>query len=356
MQHHSFIVLGRPLGWRLTLTTVALACACSDPASSDGGDSDASTSTAPTGSDTTAPSPDTGTTTAPGTEDSVTAGTTETPPDTTGDSTAGESTTGTTDDGTTDDGTTDDGTTDEGSSSTGEEPAQAPPWLVSLDEFNDGNHVTQIDIETAATLDVCVIDNTVSGQPLTGPIYSSTFTRDDRLLISRGNQLWEVELPSCDASPVGPFGFNDVFGISPDEGNDLFGLSAAADQLIRIDANTGMGTSVGPLGSDWFTLGVTWDEQGQRLLGLNGNDDDLYEIDVMTGMTTPIYMLMPDFFQIAFEYHTLTDQVYACTDDAHLLRVEDDGSLTDLGDLGLANGCLNLAAPWSDAAGLPPMP
>ncbi len=245
---------------------------------------------------------------------------------------------------------------EESGSSSGGEVVEAPPWMVSLDLVAGATHLIQVDIDTAATLDFCTVINTNNGQPFSSYAYSATFTRDDRLVFSTGNQLWEIELPTCEAAPIGPIGFSQVYGIAPDEGNDLFGLDAATDVLLRIDATTGVGTEVGGLGSNWSTLGVTWDEAAQQILGVNGNTDELNDIDPATGMASVLQALGIDVFQVAFEYHSRTELSYVCSDDSQLLRIEADGSLTDLGNLGLNLGCLNLAAPWSDAAGLPPLP
>lgn len=38
--------------------------------------------------------------------------------------------------------------------------------------------------------------------------------------------------------------------------------------------------------------------------------------------------------------------------DSHLYRLDMDGSMTDLGDMG-SSGCTNLGAPWTDGVDLP---
>ena len=122
--------------------------------------------------------------------------------------------------------------------------------------------------------------------------------------------------------------------------------------MIHIDTGTGAAVSVGPLGSDWFTLGATWNEDEQQLLGLSGSTDSIYDLDTVTGAATLIQGLDVDFVQVGFEYHPNTGLSYACTDNAPLLRIEGDGSVSDLGDMGFAD-CLNLGAPWPDAVQLP---
>ncbi|MEM7154628.1 MAG: hypothetical protein AAF799_17400 [Myxococcota bacterium] len=234
-------------------------------------------------------------------------------------------------------------------------PEKTPSWLVHIGNVDGQRHLFHIDIETAEATDVCVLTDAETGQPYSGQSPSVTFSRDDRLLFSSNTGLWEFELPSCIATHVGEFGYSQVWGISPDEGNDLYGLDALTDQLIHIDAQTGQATAVGPLGQDWTTLGGTWNEVEQRLYGINASTDALYEIDQLTGMGVLANALPLDFEYVGVEFHPLTEQIYACTSSRQLYRLEADGSLTDLGDMGLP-GCNNLGAPWSTEVVLPPPP
>lgn len=335
-------LLGRPSAC-VSIVGVAmlLASACGDDSAAGGAASTGSTGTA----DSSGP-----TTMAPGTTEAV---------DSSDGGSTGSGSEGGTDSsgGGTTEGSTGDDTDGDSSgseeSSTGEPVVEAPPWLVHLLATGGGLVLYQVDIETAATTEICTVVDSVTMAPFDGFAYSVTFTRDDRLMFSSGAHLWEVELPSCMATNLGAFGVGDVFAIAPDEDLGLFGVSAATDEVLRIDPDDGSSTVVGPLGSDWFTLGATWNETEQQLLGLSGNTDSLYDLDIVTGEATLLQALGVDFFQVGFEYHSLTDLSYACTDDAHLLRIEVDGSITDLGDMGFAD-CLNLGAPWSDASVLPP--
>lgn len=235
----------------------------------------------------------------------------------------------------------------------GRPPVETPPWLLHLALIGGELTLHHVDIETAVPTEICTVIDGATMLPFTDFAYSVTFSRDDRLLFSTGDELWEIELPSCNAVLMGPLGYSGVFGISPDEGDDLFGIDSTLDVLIRIDAQTGQGTEVGPLGNDWFTLGGTWNEVEQQVLGLSGNDDGLYELDQMSGMASLLQTLPLDFFTVGVEFHPLTERIYACTNDSHLYRLENDGSLTDLGDMGF-DTCINLGAPWSEGIPLPP--
>ena len=324
--------------------------ACTDPTAPQGED-DGSTSETPGSTSTGDPTP------APETTEAASS-TGEEDPDTTASTSGEDSSSGGDDDsGTTTGGMSDDSSDSGSESSSGEpEPLPPPPWMVALDLEGNDTHVIQFDIDTADSLDFCTVTNADTGGSIDDFIFSSTFSRDDRLLFSTGNQLWELALPSCEATLVGNFGFSDVYAIAPDEGNDLFGLDSETDSVLRIDANTGAGTLVGPIGEDWNAVGLTWNEDTSQLIALDIASDSLYEIDTATGTPTLYQALAFNFAQVAFEYHGNTGAVYACASNNDLMRVEGDGSLTSVGTLPLDFGCLNMAAPWSDAAGLPPMP
>lgn len=238
----------------------------------------------------------------------------------------------------------------------GEDPPAAEPWLVHVGVAGGERHLFQVDIETAVATDLCVLINTATMQPIPTGAASITFTRDDRLLFTNGTgtNLWEIELPSCLATNLGPIGVSGVYGISPDEGNDLYGLSAVTNSLIHIDAMTVAASTIGPLGATWGNLGGTWNEAEQQILGINGETDSLYEVDGTTGTATLVQSLPLDYSFVGMEYHPLNGQIYSCTADSHLYRLEDDGSLTDLGHMGTEGSCTNLGAPWSEDIPLPP--
>ncbi|MEM7155213.1 MAG: hypothetical protein AAF799_20360 [Myxococcota bacterium] len=324
--------------------------ACTDP-STPQNDDGSSTSGSPGSSSTDDPIPTPGTTDAASSSGEVDLDTTASTVD---ESSGSDGDTGS---GTTSGDMTDDTSSDSSSdSSSGEPEPMAPPWMVALDNSMGNTHVVQFDIETAAALDFCTVTNAATGGAIDTFIFSSTFSRDDRLFFSTGDELWELALPSCEATLVGDFGFADVYAIAPDEGNDLFGIDADTDSVLRIDADTGVGTVVGPIGEDWNAVGLTLNEDTSQLLALDIASDSLYEIDTTTGAPSLVQALAFDFAQVAFEYHGSTGRVYACASDNELRRIEDDGSLTMLGQLPLDFGCLNMAAPWLDATGLPPMP
>ena len=79
----------------------------------------------------------------------------------------------------------------------------------------------------------------------------------------------------------------------------------------------------------------------------------LYDVDQNSGMVSLLSFLQVNFSTVGIEYHPLTEQLYACTGDNNLYRIEDDYSITNLGPMGLHNACTNLGAPWSENVQLP---
>ena len=46
------------------------------------------------------------------------------------------------------------------------------------------------------------------------------------------------------------------------------------------------------------------------------------------------------------ELHPANGVIYACSTAGHLLAVDPNGQVTDIGDMGQGGSCTNLAAPW----------
>ena len=234
---------------------------------------------------------------------------------------------------------------------------EIPPWLVTMNKLVDAPdaeiHLFHVDIETGEAESVCVLTDADTQQPLTSRGPSLTFTRDDRLIASFTTYIAEITLPDCQVHYIGDIGFGQVFGIMPDEGNELYAISSASDALIHIDTGSGQGMEIGPLGQGWGTAGGTWIEATQDVIGLRASDDGIYDIDQNNGMAALLGNIDVDFYNVGIEFHPLTEQLYACSSDAHLYRIEDDYTTTDLGPMGLATSCTNLGAPWSTEVLLP---
>ena len=210
---------------------------------------------------------------------------------------------------------------------------EIPPWLLTMNKVNANDPISlfHVDIDDGVAVPVCTLIDAQTQQPLTAAGPSLTFTRDDRLIASFGSSISEIILPECDVVFIGDIGYSGVNGIMPDEGNELYGISATSDVLLHIDTGTGLGVAVGPLGQNWGNNGGTWIEDTQDIIGLSGNDNGLYDIDQNSGMVALLAILQVNFGTVGIEYHPLTQQLYACTGDNNLYRIEDDYSITNVG-------------------------
>ena len=128
-----------------------------------------------------------------------------------------------------------------------------PPWLL---HFTRGSPWTilHIDVETGAQTELCTVTGTEGEEDVT----SSTFTRDDRLMVSNKHALWEVSLPDCVGTKKAdyPVSASLINGISPDAGFGLLGTSGTHDELVALDPDTGEVTVIGSLA--FLTFFLSW--------------------------------------------------------------------------------------------------
>jgi hypothetical protein len=106
---------------------------------------------------------------------------------------------------------------------------------------------------------------------------------------SDGNDwLYEIDLNTGAATPVGPVRFLDVEGLCFQPGTGtLFGWNNGG-HLITIDLATGMGTTVGPSGvSGQFDAGLTFDAGGDLFASM-ATAEELYSVDPLTGLASLI--------------------------------------------------------------------
>ena len=194
---------------------------------------------------------------------------------------------------------------------------------------------------TGATTDVCQL-NTTQTYP------SLTFSRFNGLYGSRdGSQLDRIDPCTCSISPIGSYGaYSGIYGITADKADNLFGVATVQDWLVSISTDSGVGTGIGALGYNFTTSGGTWSDADGTLYAINGGTDGLYTVDPILGTATLLSTLNYDFGTVGIELHPANGVIYACSTAGHLLAVDPNGQVTDIGDMGQGGSCTNLAAPW----------
>ncbi len=103
------------------------------------------------------------------------------------------------------------------------------------------------------------------------------------VIVADANPDELYSIPSLEADPVlvGQLAVDDVFGLAFDRDFVLYGVSAATDSLVEIDAATAQVSVVGPLGVDVERAGgLTFDSDGILWLV---SDNHLYTVDSQTG-------------------------------------------------------------------------
>lgn len=164
----------------------------------------------------------------------------------------------------------------------------------------------------------------------------------------KGAALDQIDPCTCAVTPIGIYGAaTGVNGITSNHANGLFGISAGLESLISINPSTGAATAIGKLGVQFGANGATWSDAIQALYAINGSDDTLYVVDPKTGVASYQAKLSKNFTSVGVERHPGNGQIYACSDDANLLKVDPlTGNVSIIGNLGETGGCTNLAAPW----------
>lgn len=207
----------------------------------------------------------------------------------------------------------------------------------------------QVDVDTGNSVKLCDL----SGGPLDFAGFgfkSATFTRDNRLMATDGAALFEVDPCACTYVRMGGFGNNgSIYGITPDEGNGLFGVSANSSNLVRINPDTGETTVVGPLGIGSFNQhGASWSAVDGVIYFVNDADDGVYTIDPATGAATFLVTLSSSISTVGAEIHPDTNALFVCgTADGVLGEVDKATGVITPRPSG-PSVCTNLGAPWAD--------
>jgi len=222
-------------------------------------------------------------------------------------------------------------------------------WLLHVSSAND---LMTVNVADGSTVTLCKITG-ASG------IVSLTFTRTNRLLASNGASLFELDPCTCKGSMLGVFspGLGSIYGIAPDEGEQLLGISAQAGALVRIDGLTAKTTEIGPLGGSWGTHGATWSEAEGLVYAINGATNSLYRVDSKTGVATLVGALSAPFSTVGVEIHPATSRLYGCTAGGKFYEIDKaTAKATAIGTIEGVSGCTNLGAPWGGTGVCLPIP
>jgi hypothetical protein len=228
-------------------------------------------------------------------------------------------------------------------------PPQEGLWMVMLEDTSSPTRLYKIDLLDGHSTLLCALDTNNNYN-------TSTFGRDGTLYAANADtkNLEAIDPCTCKRTVLGPTKVDALPGITTDQALGLYGLETTVDQLMAISTMNGSATPVGPLGINWGTGGLTWSDDLKDAFAINGTDDRLYTINHLTGKATLLVQTDYDFGSVGIEWHPKSHEIFACSNPAELLRVEQkDGAVTVVGPMLLENKqahCDNLAAPWVPVA------
>ena len=168
-------------------------------------------------------------------------------------------------------------------------------------------------------------------------VYYGSMLVDDTLL--------RIDAATGLTSTIGSTGFDGVAALAYDnDANVLYGIDDDTDQLLTINTTTGAATVVGPVGNNIGSIDTTsirslaYDSTQQRLIGVNNVLDFSVSIDAGTGTTTELRRI--DFERVeGMAYDSASDTVYGIDDDSNRLVTFDvQGNATVAGSLKPRNG------------------
>lgn len=247
---------------------------------------------------------------------------------------------------------TETGETGETSSDTDPPPAEEG-WLLTINGLDEQRGLYQVDTATGESTLLCTLEDLDSGLPYVGIVQSLSFTRDNRLFLTDGPSLSEVSLPDCVVSSV-----TDVepglTSIVPDDEDGLYGLTLGAGELVAIDVDSGVVTTLGNLvGVDTGLSDATWADSRSAIMMLEGGVA-LYEVDPDTAAATFIGpVALPFVASFGLAYHPAQDLMFVCGTQPELWTLGFAGEGMPVVPLDLLSPCDNLAAPLSADLELP---
>jgi hypothetical protein len=232
-----------------------------------------------------------------------------------------------------------------------ESDAGAPMYLVTIDHQASPSRLLKVSLQTGMGTVVCALPAAVDAVNY----HSTTFSRDGKLFASNYEDatLDLIDPCTCEVTVIGPTGVGAIPGITANRTLGLYGVDTTNDTLVDVSVFTGAATVIGALGADFTTAGATWSEAlkggAGGLYGLNGATSQLYEIDATTGLATATQTVTGvSIGAVGIELHPFDGNLYVCTNDAILYRVDPGtGAAVAVGaGMGHVGSCNNLAAPW----------
>ncbi len=229
--------------------------------------------------------------------------------------------------------------------------AGAPMYLVSIDHQASPSRLLKISLQSGMGTVVCNLPAGVDAVNY----HSTTFSREGKLYASNYEDatLDLIDPCTCAVTVIGPTGAGAIPGITANKTLGLYGIDTTNDQLVDVSVYTGAATVIGSLGADFTTAGATWSDALEAgtggLYGLNGATSQLYEIDATAGSATATQTVTGvSIGSVGIELHPFDGNLYVCTNDAVLYRVDPGtGVAAAVGaGMGHVGTCNNLAAPW----------
>lgn len=213
-------------------------------------------------------------------------------------------------------------------------------WLLTVDRGSSPPRLMKIPL-TGGAVEVCTL-------AAVADYASIAFTRDGTLygLNVAAGRMDVINPCNCSFQIVGETSLGPVALSLSDNDEQLLGVDAALDALVRVDLDTGLGTVVGPLGYFFGNAAITWSSALAQPYTIEAENDFIYTVAPGTGAATPGQPLTVDLVAPGLAVHPNDGVIYAC--DADILYTIDfaSGLMTPVGaPLGLTGGCTTLTPP-----------
>ena len=203
--------------------------------------------------------------------------------------------------------------------------------LISVD--TNAGTIFEIDTATGAATAITSIDPSFGGAINTVAVDGNTALGQDYTDL----QLVEVDVCDGTMSGLGAHGAGNTCGISWGPGGKLYGIDSTNDTLVEFDPTTGKATTIGSLGFDLQSCGLSYDCTNDRLVGAESVSDTLFTVDTTTGAATTLVTTDVAFGSVGIEYDPV-EQRFLVSDGTELYAVDPTtGASTDIGPTGGTN-------------------